>query len=148
VLDLYRALGISSLDELEAACRQDRLTKAKGFGPAFQSKVLAEIELLRRSKGQRLLHHAGDHLAALTKAVRRSHPELTCILSAGEFRRGCELVSELALAAETPVGSGMEVLEIHKQGSLWIADQSRFGVAPPVLHGLFSARIKNPQSAE
>jgi DNA polymerase (family 10) len=128
VLDLHRTLGISSLDELEAACWQDRLTKAKGFGPAFQGKVLAAIELMRRSKGQRLLHHAGDHLAALTEAVRRSHPELTRILPAGEFRRGCELVSELVLAAETPAGSGVQVLDMPEQGSLWGADRNLFGV--------------------
>src|SRR5215213_5459996 len=52
VLDLYRKLGITSVDELEAACRQDQLKATKGFGPAFQDKVLTGIELMRRSHGQ------------------------------------------------------------------------------------------------
>ena len=73
VLDLFRKLGIASLDDLEAACRQDRLAQAKGFGPAFQAKVLAGIELLRRSRGQRLIHHAAERLEVLeTRLVRRS----------------------------------------------------------------------------
>ena len=89
VLDLYRKLGITSVDELEAACRQDRLKETKGFGPAFQDKVLAGIELMRRSHGQRLIHRAGEHLSTLEASLRRSHPELTRIVPAGDFRRGC-----------------------------------------------------------
>src|SRR5688572_3178040 len=58
VLELFRKLGVGSLEDLEAACRQDRLKQAKGFGPSFQAKVLAGIELLRRSRGQRLIHDA------------------------------------------------------------------------------------------
>jgi DNA polymerase (family 10) len=38
-LDLYRELGIASVAELEAACRQDRLKSATGFVAAFQAKM-------------------------------------------------------------------------------------------------------------
>jgi DNA polymerase/3'-5' exonuclease PolX len=73
VLDLFRKLGIASLDDLDAAGRQNKLAQAKGFGPAFQAKVLAGIELLRRSRGQRLIHHAAERLEVLeTRLVRRS----------------------------------------------------------------------------
>jgi DNA polymerase (family X) len=40
VLKLYKQLGIASLDELEAAARQDRIKSLKGLGPALQRKVL------------------------------------------------------------------------------------------------------------
>ena len=39
---LHSGLGISSLAELEEAARSDRLKSTKGFGPAFQAKVLQE----------------------------------------------------------------------------------------------------------
>jgi len=78
----------------------------EGLRSAFQAKVLAAIELLRRSRGQRLIHHAAEHLRTLETSLRRSHPELSRIVSAGELRRGAELVSDLALVAETPDGSG------------------------------------------
>jgi DNA polymerase (family X) len=76
VLDLYRKLGINSLNDLEAACRQGQL-KGSGFGPAFHEKVVAGVELVRRSEGQRLIHHAPEHLAALGECLRRFHPELS-----------------------------------------------------------------------
>ena len=37
---LYRELGITSLTELEAAARRDRLSKVKGLGAALQRKIL------------------------------------------------------------------------------------------------------------
>jgi DNA polymerase (family 10) len=128
VLDLYRKLGIASVDQLEAACRQGRLGQAKGFGPAFQAKVLAGIDLLRRSRGQRLIHHAADHLRALETVVRRLHPELSRLVPAGDFRRGSELVSDLALVAETPEGSGIHIADLA-DAKVWLADARRYGVA-------------------
>jgi len=128
VLDLFRKLGITSLDGLEAACRQNTLTHATGFGPAFQAKVLAAIELLRRSRGQRLIHHAAEHLRILETSLRRSHPELSRIVPAGEVRRGAELASDLALVAETPDGSGIQVVD-GASARVWLADEKRYGVA-------------------
>src|SRR5205085_10387589 len=37
---LYGDLGIASVADLEEAARSDRLKSTKGFGPAFQTKVL------------------------------------------------------------------------------------------------------------
>ncbi|MBQ0818984.1 DNA polymerase/3'-5' exonuclease PolX, partial [Microvirga sp. HBU67558] len=129
VLDLYRKLGITSVDELEAAGRQDRLKATKGFGPAFQDKVLANIEFMRRSSGQRLIHRAGEHLSTLEANLRRSHPELTRIVPAGDFRRGTELVSDLALVAETPARSGIEIVDLSEGARVWLADPPHYGVA-------------------
>jgi len=128
VLDLFHKLGITSIDALEAACRQDRLAREKGFGPAFQAKILAGIELLRRSQGQRLIHHAAEHLRAVETSLRQLHPELSRIAPAGDVRRGCELVSDLALVAETPEGSGIQVIGAADT-EVWLADRQRYGAA-------------------
>src|SRR5215207_11109273 len=40
VLQIYRQLGIATLEELEQACQQDRLTTRKGLGASLQAKVL------------------------------------------------------------------------------------------------------------
>jgi DNA polymerase (family 10) len=98
---LYSALGIASVTELEAAARSDRLKSTKGFGPAFQAKVLQAIEMSRRPRG-RHLHRAAGALGYATAELARSHPELTMITPAGEFRRGLELVSTLILVAVDP----------------------------------------------
>src|ERR1700730_392865 len=40
VLKLYKELGISSIEELEKAAKEDRLKPVKGLGPALQRKIL------------------------------------------------------------------------------------------------------------
>src|SRR3954468_22244523 len=65
VLKIYKELGISSLDELEKAAKEDRLKPVKGLGAALQSKILQGIEIRRKGEGQRHLHRAAKLLAAL-----------------------------------------------------------------------------------
>ena len=47
VLRLYRDLGISSLAELEAAAKDDRIKKAKGLGASLQAKILQNLAIAK-----------------------------------------------------------------------------------------------------
>src|SRR5688572_3457703 len=49
---LYDALGIGSLDELEAAAKEGKLAKLKGFGAKTQSKILEGVEWARKRESQ------------------------------------------------------------------------------------------------
>jgi DNA polymerase (family 10) len=49
---IHVALDISTLGELEYACRENRLRDLPGFGERSQRKILAGIELLRRNAGR------------------------------------------------------------------------------------------------
>src|SRR3954451_23056108 len=129
IAQIYQQLGITTLADLEQACRQDRLKATKGLGAALQAKVLHGIDLLHRSQGQRLVHHADALLRATVANLAVSHPELQRIAVAGDLRRGCEVVSDLALVAETPVRSGPHVVQLSGGLQLWLADTSRYGVA-------------------
>ena len=53
VLKLHNELGIDTIDELEAAAKQDRLKGVKGLGPALQRKILAGLEARQSSLGAR-----------------------------------------------------------------------------------------------
>src|SRR3954453_2898956 len=101
IAHIRQHLGITTLADLEQACRQDRLKATKGLGAALQAKVLQGIELLHRSQGQHLVHHADALLRAAAANLAVSHPELQRIAIAGDLRRGCEVVSALALVADT-----------------------------------------------
>src|SRR5207248_6024417 len=101
---LHTTLGIRSVEELEHAAKTDRLKEAKGFGPAFQAKVLQGIEMSRRPQG-RHLHRAASALDYAASELARTHPGLTMVTPSGEFRRGCELVSTLSLVAVAPRAS-------------------------------------------
>jgi DNA polymerase (family 10) len=129
VLRIYRELGTESLDDLEAACRAGRVANAKGLGASLQGRLLSGIELMRRSQGQRLIQHAEDLLSTVAANLRRSHPELSRIAFAGDLRRGCELVSELALLAEVQDGDSIRVLSTGSDVKLWLADRDRYGLA-------------------
>jgi DNA polymerase (family 10) len=61
-LKLYKEFGISSVEELEQAAKQDRLRNVKGLGSALQSKILKSIEVKRSGEGQRHLHRAAGLL--------------------------------------------------------------------------------------
>jgi DNA polymerase (family 10) len=127
VRQLYQQLGIAGLAAMEEACRENRLGQIKGFGPAVQARILQGIEMRRQSRGQRLIHHAGDLLEAAQASLKRSHPELSRIVIAGDYRRGCELVSDLSVVAETPAGA--PAAELGGEVKLHISDPSRYGAA-------------------
>jgi DNA polymerase (family X) len=129
VRQIHKTLGINNLADLESACRDGRVRTSKGLGPALETKISNGIELLRRSGGQRLIYHAGQLLEAAEFNLRRSHPELTRIALAGDYRRGCELVSELAIVAQTPGDGKTRVIDLNGEIRLWLADQKRYGAA-------------------
>ena len=86
VLKIYKELGISSLDELEKAAREDRLKLVKGLGAALQSKILQGIEIRRTGEGQRHLHRAAMLLETAQEQLQRSELDIKQILPAGDFR--------------------------------------------------------------
>jgi DNA polymerase (family X) len=55
VRKLYKELGIVSAADLEDAAQSGRLAATKGFGAAFQAKVLQGIEVSRGPQGRHLI---------------------------------------------------------------------------------------------
>lgn len=128
VLRLYNDLGIASLAELEAAAKEDRIKKAKGLGSALQTKILQNLAIAKSGEGRLHLHRAAALLAHAKDSIRKARPELKRVTIAGDFRRGCELVGDLAIVAEaakpdktsTPSADG---LQIH------LSDRKHFGAS-------------------
>jgi DNA polymerase (family 10) len=128
VLKLYKELGITSLAGLEAAAHADRLKGVKGLGPAFQAKILQNIEIGRSGEGRRHVHRAALLLESAERSLRQAHPELTRITPAGDFRRGCELVADLALVAEAPaLECGPATLKPGGALSVHLTDRQHYG---------------------
>ncbi|HEX5279907.1 MAG TPA: PHP domain-containing protein, partial [Micropepsaceae bacterium] len=126
---LHDKLGIGSVKELELAARSDRLKTAKGFGPAFQTKILQGIELSRRSSG-RHMHRAAAALEYTAAELRKTRPELSIVTPAGEFRRGCELVRELSLVAVTSRDRARDTQLSGAEGmTVYITTRARYGIA-------------------
>jgi DNA polymerase (family 10) len=127
VLKLYNDLGIESAAELRQAARDDRLSSVKGLGPAFQAKLLRSMDIAR--PGARHLHRAAALLEMAKANLRKSHLGLRRITPAGEFRRGCELVSDLSLVAESARLDGRsETIAPSGQFSVYLTSPKQFGM--------------------
>jgi DNA polymerase (family 10) len=73
VRKLYKELGIASLAELEDAACSGKLAFTKGYGEAFQAKVLQGLEMSRRRQGGHL-HRAAAAIKFAVESIARTHP--------------------------------------------------------------------------
>ena len=127
VLRLYKDLGITSLAELEAAAKDDRIKKAKGLGTSLQTKILQNLTIAKSGEGRLHLHRAAALLAHAKDAIRRSQPELKRVTIAGDFRRGCELVGDLAIVAKLPKAGKMSKPPPTGGLQIRLSDRKHFG---------------------
>jgi DNA polymerase (family X) len=129
VMRLYKDLGITSLAELEAASKEDRIKKAKGLGASLQTKILQNLAIAKSGEGRLHMHRAGVLLEHAMQSLRSARSELKHLTEAGDFRRGCELVGDFAIVAEAPASAERQTgrdsggLQIH------LADRKHFGAA-------------------
>jgi DNA polymerase (family X) len=125
ILRLYQELGVTSLAGLEVAAKEDRVRKVKGLGAALQTKILQNLSIAQSGETQLHLHKAAALLEHAMSAVKREHPEYSRVEIAGDFRRGCELVSNLAVVAQAKT-----VSSAHGSSgglNLIVSDKKHFG---------------------
>ena len=97
---LYDKLQISSLAELEAACRDGRVAGLPGFGEKTAKNLLANIEQRQRNAA---FHRLGDVAGEAFRLVEllRAHPAVNRASEGGSFRRRKEVVRDLDFVAST-----------------------------------------------
>jgi DNA polymerase (family X) len=112
---LFELLGIGTLDELEAACKAHRVRDLKGFGEQTEEKLLAGIELARRSKGRLLLADVLPRAQALLEDVKKAPGVIRASLG-GSVRRMRETVADVdIIASATDPQPVFEVFTKHPQ---------------------------------
>ena len=94
---LHEALGIQTIEDLEAACVAGRVRTIKGMGEKTERRILEAIRRLREPKAQRLLLpealSASDSMCAHLERARGA----ATAEAAGELRRWTESIDELSL---------------------------------------------------
>jgi DNA polymerase (family 10) len=96
VAALREALGVSSVDELEAACRDGRVRELRGFGARTEQRILDGIARLRsRASSRRTL--LADAVEAGERILAHLDGSPACLRRdlAGSARRGKETVGDL-----------------------------------------------------
>jgi DNA polymerase (family 10) len=125
---IHRELGITDLAALQTAAREGRLKNVKGLGAAVQRKILQGLEIREHGLGARHLHRADELAAWATETLQRSIPHLVRTVTAGDIRRGGELVSDLALVAEVKRLAGPPKVIKSGEISVHLTDTRRFGI--------------------
>ena len=118
VIQLHQLLGINSLEDLERACRENRLKDVRGLGPALQRKVLESLAIARAGQGRLRPNRAQEALDHSIADLRQYRPELKDLTVAGDLRRGCEVISDLSLVAysreaKKPTSERLGALALH-----------------------------------
>jgi DNA polymerase (family 10) len=98
---LCTELGISTLGELENACKANRLALLKGFGEAVQTKIIAEIEK-QKLYSKFILLNAADTISEEILEKISNFSTLSKIVHTGELRRGTEVISEINFVLLAP----------------------------------------------
>jgi len=91
---LWKSFNLTSLGELEYACRENRLASLKGFGEKTQSHILESITFLNQNRSKYRLDEVleiDEDFRSLLKNIPH-HEGL--LLTSGECRRLCNIVTE------------------------------------------------------
>ena len=105
---LIEHLRISTVDDLERACKEQRLRTLPRMGAKLEEKVLQSIEQYRRSAGRFLLNFATQTADELTEFLAQT-PGVDKVTRAGSLRRGKETVGDVDLLVTGP--SAADALE-------------------------------------
>jgi DNA polymerase (family 10) len=95
---LHEALGISSVDELKAACEAGQVRGVKGFGAKTEQKILEAIASHKERKQYIHLHHAWRMSERILEYMAAA-PGFAQAEVAGETRRWKETVSQIVVVA-------------------------------------------------
>jgi len=98
ILEHYR---ISTMDELERLCQEQKLRVLPRMGAKLEEKVLRSIAQYRQRSGRYLLSYAEGMAAELIETLRQV-PGVDAITPAGSLRRGRETVGDLDLLVTGP----------------------------------------------
>jgi len=109
---LFEHYRISTIDELERLCLEQKLRVLPRMGAKLEEKVLKSIAQYRQRTGRYLLSYAEDMAHELTAYLGQT-PGIEQITPAGSLRRGRETVGDLDLLVTGPAAG--EVLERFTQ---------------------------------
>ncbi|MBI1786147.1 MAG: DNA polymerase/3'-5' exonuclease PolX [Acidobacteria bacterium] len=101
---LFEHYRVSTIDDLEKLCQEQKLRELPRMGAKLEEKVLRSIAQYRRSAGRFLLSFADQTAAELT-AYLAEIPGVDKITAAGSLRRGRETVGDLDLLVTGPAAT-------------------------------------------
>jgi DNA polymerase (family 10) len=96
IRQIHDALGIDSLQDLEAAAEDGRLARLPRFGQKTAENILKGIAFLRQVSTYKLAHHAEEEASGLRVALA-GLPGVLEAIAAGDTRRRAEVVRDIVV---------------------------------------------------
>ncbi|HEY3862067.1 MAG TPA: DNA polymerase/3'-5' exonuclease PolX [Verrucomicrobiae bacterium] len=93
-------LGLVSVEQLEKACQDGKVSVLDGFGEKTQSKILEGIQFRRQYASRHLLGAALSAAEPILESLR-AHPDVTRCGTAGSLRRCKEIIGDCDFLASS-----------------------------------------------
>jgi len=97
---LHDKLGIESIDQLEAACKDGKVATLDGFGEKTQNKILEGIAHKRTFAARHHLHDALEVAEPVLERLR-GHPDVIRCSTGGSLRRWRETIGDVDFLASS-----------------------------------------------
>jgi DNA polymerase (family 10) len=109
---LWEQVGITSVAELEKACKDGRVSELKGFGKKTSDNILAAIQSRQKHAG---VFRFGDIAAQAEHLLQelREHPDVLQVSIAGSYRRRKEIVRDLDFIVATRNPAAISAYFVH-----------------------------------
>ncbi|MDQ3449218.1 MAG: DNA polymerase/3'-5' exonuclease PolX, partial [Chloroflexota bacterium] len=105
--DLWRALGITTLEELGTAARAGRLRSVRGISERTEKKILDGLEQLRKRPPRRMRLGQASEILERLALLLGGVPGVRSVVPAGSYRRRRETIGDLDLLVETDHGRAL-----------------------------------------
>ncbi|MCL6546668.1 MAG: DNA polymerase/3'-5' exonuclease PolX [Bryobacteraceae bacterium] len=115
IAQIWEHYRVSTIDDLERLCREQKLRLLPRMGAKLEEKVLRSIAAYRQSAGRFLLSFA-DELAGQLTAWLAAEEGVEKVTPAGSLRRGKETVGDLDLLVTGPrAGAALDRFAAHPE---------------------------------
>jgi DNA polymerase (family 10) len=111
---LYAALGVRTLDDLEAAARDGRLRDLRGMGARKEALILKALEERQRDAGRHLLSDTTATAAELIAWLRERAPGVE-LIPVGSLRRGCDTCGDIDVLALKGTADEARLMDLFTQ---------------------------------
>jgi DNA polymerase (family X) len=114
VAQLYAQLGVRTVDELEAACKDGRIRALKGMGSKKEQLILRACAERKQHTGRHLLPNAVEAANRLIEYLQHECPAATFV-TVGSIRRGVETTGDIDILA---TGTDPRVMDTFRRYTL------------------------------
>ncbi len=100
-------LHVTTIEELEQACKDDRVAKLPGFGKKTQDNIMQGLAFLAQHEG-RFLYPVAEEEAERIRRVLADIPEIVRLQVAGSLRRRRETIGDIDMVVSVADDAGEE----------------------------------------